>query len=135
MRSCSLWDHNYKLSWENGINTFLMCLNQHSLFQKDLDEISASPFIRKHSFEMNDSQSISQSQSVADHQLSSPLRSHKKGGKKYSKVTETFRLLFISYMLSARNLLYILMRAFNNPLEGRKHKGTNFLLHIFNLEI
>ncbi|XP_074766473.1 myosin-IIIb isoform X10 [Athene noctua] len=48
--------------------------------KKDLDEISASPFIQKHSLEMNDSQSISRPQSVADHQLSSPLRSHKKGG-------------------------------------------------------
>lgn len=112
-----------------------MCQNQHSLFQKDLDEISASPFIRKQSFEMNDSQSISQSQSFTDHQLSSSLRSHKKGGKKYSKVTEIFCLLFINYMLTACNLLYILMRPFNNPLESKKHKGTNFLLHVFNLEM
>ncbi|XP_026708119.1 myosin-IIIb isoform X11 [Athene cunicularia] len=48
--------------------------------KKDLDEISASPFIQKYSLEMNDPQSIGQPQSVADHQLSSPLRSHKKGG-------------------------------------------------------
>ncbi|KAK2526024.1 hypothetical protein Q9233_008657 [Columba guinea] len=48
--------------------------------KKDLDEISASPFILKHSFEVNDLPSISQSQSVADHQLSSPSRSHEKGG-------------------------------------------------------
>lgn len=96
-----------------------MYLNQHSLFQKDLDEISTSPFIQKHSLEMNDSQSISQPQAVADHQLSSPLRSHKKGGKKYSEVTEIFRLLFISYVFSACNLLYMLMRSFNKLLEQK----------------
>ncbi|XP_033921653.1 myosin-IIIb [Melopsittacus undulatus] len=48
--------------------------------KNDLDEISASPFIQRHSFKMNVSQSISQPWSVAEHQLSSPLRSHKKGG-------------------------------------------------------
>ncbi|XP_057279742.1 myosin-IIIb isoform X1 [Pezoporus wallicus] len=48
--------------------------------KNDLDEISASPFIRRHSFKMSVSQSISRSWSVAEHQLSSPLRSHKKGG-------------------------------------------------------
>ncbi|NWH63691.1 MYO3B protein, partial [Geococcyx californianus] len=47
--------------------------------QKDLYEISASPFIRKRSFEMNES--ISPSQSVADQPLSTPLRSHKKGSE------------------------------------------------------
>uniref|UniRef100_A0A663MHR6 non-specific serine/threonine protein kinase n=1 Tax=Athene cunicularia TaxID=194338 RepID=A0A663MHR6_ATHCN len=52
----------------------------HKQTKKDLDEISASPFIQKYSLEMNDPQSIGQPQSVADHQLSSPLRSHKKGG-------------------------------------------------------
>ncbi|XP_067994722.1 myosin-IIIb isoform X8 [Melanerpes formicivorus] len=52
--------------------------------KKDFDEISVSPFIRKHSFEMSDSQSIIKSQSTADYQLSSPLRAHRKGGKKYN---------------------------------------------------
>ncbi|XP_009070417.1 PREDICTED: myosin-IIIb-like, partial [Acanthisitta chloris] len=46
--------------------------------KNDLDEISASPFVLKHSFEMNDSQPISQSQAVADQ--SSPLRDHENGG-------------------------------------------------------
>lgn len=96
-----------------------MCLNQHSLFQNNLDEISASPFVLKHSLETNDSQSISQSQTVADHQLSSLLTSCKKGGKKYIKVAEIFCLLLISYMLPACNLLYILMRSFNNSMKGR----------------
>lgn len=74
---------------------------------------------------MNDSQSISQSQAVADHQLSRPLRSPKKGGKKNNSETMIFCLLSVKYMLSACELLYVFMRSFNNPLEGRKHKGTN----------
>ncbi|XP_061198708.1 myosin-IIIb isoform X1 [Neopsephotus bourkii] len=48
--------------------------------KNDLDEISASPFIQRQPFKMSVSQSISRSWSVAEHQLSSPLGSHKKGG-------------------------------------------------------
>ncbi|NXF09513.1 MYO3B protein, partial [Smithornis capensis] len=48
--------------------------------KSDLDEIPASPFVLKQSLEVSDSQSISQSEALADHQLSSLLRSHKKGG-------------------------------------------------------
>lgn len=84
---------------------------------------------------MNDSQSISQSQTVADHQLSSLLRSCEKEGKKYNKVAEIFCLLLMSYMLSTCNLLYILMRSFKNPLKDRKHKEKIFLLHILTLKI
>ncbi|XP_032301691.1 myosin-IIIb [Coturnix japonica] len=47
--------------------------------KKDWDEIAASPFTVKNMFKMSDSQLISQSQSIADHQ-SSPLRRPKKGG-------------------------------------------------------
>lgn len=113
-----------------------MCLNQHSLLQNNLDEISASPFILKHSFETNDSQLINQSQTVADHQLSNLLSSHEKGGKNYNKVAEMFCLLLINYMLPVCiNFLYILMRSFNNPFKGRKQNGKNFHLHIFILEI
>ncbi|XP_059676539.1 myosin-IIIb [Gavia stellata] len=83
MSSCSTSDFGCEEHWQQTskqsypvVPDFL----DKQTKKKDLDEISASPFIRKHSFNMNDSQSISQSQSVADHQLSSPLRCHKKGG-------------------------------------------------------
>lgn len=59
---------------------FPECLKQFSLFQKDWDEISASSFTVKNTLKMSDSQLISQSQSITDHQ-SSPLRHSKKGGK------------------------------------------------------
>jgi len=108
---------------------FLECLKQLSLFQKDWDEIAASPFTVKNTCKMSDSQLISQSQSIADHQ-SSPLRCPKKGGKEY-RVTVIVYLLFINCTLSACNLLYVFI---NNPLEGRKYKATNFLLHIFKPE-
>ncbi|XP_066179441.1 myosin-IIIb [Sylvia atricapilla] len=52
--------------------------------KNNLDEISASPSILKHSFETNDSQSISQSQTVADHQLSSLLTLGTTGGSENS---------------------------------------------------
>lgn len=47
---------------------------------------------------MNDSQSIDQSQTVADHRLSSLFTSRKEGGKKYNKVAEMFCLLLVAYM-------------------------------------
>lgn len=100
---------------------FLECLKQLSLFQKDWDEIAASPFTVKNTCKMSDSQLIIQSQSIADHQ-SSPLRCPKKGGKEY-RVTVIVYLLFINCTLSACNLLYVFI---NNPLEGRKYKATNF---------
>uniref|UniRef100_A0A8C4VFV2 non-specific serine/threonine protein kinase n=1 Tax=Falco tinnunculus TaxID=100819 RepID=A0A8C4VFV2_FALTI len=80
--SCSASDFGCEEHWQETSNEFSPVVPDFldKQTKKDSDEISASPFIRKHSFEMNDSQSISQSQSVADHQLSSPLRSHKKEG-------------------------------------------------------
>lgn len=78
---------------------------------------------------MSDSQLISQSQSIADHQ-SSPLRHPKKGGKE-NRLTVIIHLLFISCTLSACDLPY---KFINNPLEARKYKETNFFLHIFKLE-
>ncbi|KAM7153944.1 myosin-IIIb [Macrochelys suwanniensis] len=48
--------------------------------KKDSDEIPTSQFLLKHSLQMNDSQPISQSVAVANHQLSSPLGSPKKQG-------------------------------------------------------
>ncbi|NXJ53730.1 MYO3B protein, partial [Spizaetus tyrannus] len=83
MSSCSTSDFGCKERWQqtsNQSSPVVPDFLDKQTKKKDLDEISASPFIRKQSFEMNDSQSISQSQSFTNHQLSSPLRSHKKGG-------------------------------------------------------
>lgn len=95
---------------------FLECLKQLSLFQKDWDEIAASSFTVKNTFKMSDSQLISQSQSITDHQ-SSPLRHPKKGGKE-NRVTIIIHLLFISCTWSACDLFYVFI---NNPLEARKY--------------
>ncbi|XP_049663995.1 myosin-IIIb isoform X8 [Accipiter gentilis] len=81
--SCSISDFGCEERWQQTSNQSSPVVPDSldkQTKKKDLDEISASPFIRKQSFEMNDSQSISQSQSFTDHQLSSSLRSHKKGG-------------------------------------------------------
>ncbi|XP_063198022.1 myosin-IIIb isoform X9 [Chroicocephalus ridibundus] len=83
MSSCSTSDFGCEEHWQqtsNQSSPVVPDFLDKQTKKEDLDEISASPYILKHSFEMNDSQSISQSQSVADHRLSSPLRSHKKGG-------------------------------------------------------
>ncbi|XP_010567710.1 PREDICTED: myosin-IIIb-like [Haliaeetus leucocephalus] len=83
MSSCSTSDFGCEERWQqtsNQSSPVVPDFLDKQTKKKDLDEISASPFIRKQSFEMNDSQSISQSQSFTDHQLSSSLRSHKKGG-------------------------------------------------------
>ncbi|XP_009952413.1 PREDICTED: myosin-IIIb, partial [Leptosomus discolor] len=82
MSSCSTSDFGCEDHWQQTSNQSSPVVPDFldKQTKKDLDEISASAFVRLHSFEMNDSQSISQSQSVADHQLSSPLRSHKDGG-------------------------------------------------------
>ncbi|NWI20722.1 MYO3B protein, partial [Crypturellus soui] len=82
MSSCSASDFDCEECWQQTSNQ-PACevpdfLNKQT--EKDLDEIPASPFILKPSLEMNDTQSISQYQSVPDHQLSSPLRFHKKKG-------------------------------------------------------
>ncbi|KAM6396964.1 myosin-IIIb isoform 1-T1 [Pluvialis apricaria] len=81
--SCSTSDFGGEEHWQqtsNQSSPVVPDFLDKQTKKKDLDEISASPFILKHSLEMNDSQSINQSQSVADHRLSSPLRSHKKRG-------------------------------------------------------
>ncbi|NWJ08269.1 MYO3B protein, partial [Crypturellus undulatus] len=82
MSSCSASDFDCEECWQQTSNqpapVVLDFLNKQT--EKDLDEIPASPFILKPSVEMNDTQSISQYQSVPDHQLSSPLRFHKKEG-------------------------------------------------------
>ncbi|XP_035752065.1 myosin-IIIb [Egretta garzetta] len=83
MSSCSTSDFGCEEDWQQTSNQsppVVPDFLDNQTKKEVLDKISASPFIRRHSFKMNNSQSISQSQSVADHQLSSPSRSHKKGG-------------------------------------------------------
>nr|XP_047917485.1 myosin-IIIb isoform X10 [Anser cygnoides] len=82
MSSCSTSDFGCEEHWQqtnNQSSPVVPDFLDKQTKKKDLNEISASPFIVKKSFKMNDSQSINQSQSVADHQLSRPLRSPKKG--------------------------------------------------------
>ncbi|KAM8806580.1 myosin-IIIb [Eudromia elegans] len=78
--SCSASDFDCEEHWQQTSNPSAPVipdfLNKQA--EKDLDESPASPFILKHSLEMNDTQSISQCQSVPDHQLSSLLTFHKK---------------------------------------------------------
>ncbi|XP_031969905.1 myosin-IIIb isoform X9 [Corvus moneduloides] len=81
--SCSTSDFGCEEDWQqtsNQSSPVVPDFLDKQTKKSNLDEISASPFILKCSFEMSDSQSVSQSQTVADHQLSSLLRSHKKGG-------------------------------------------------------
>lgn len=97
-----------------------------------MDEISASPFILKHSLETNDSQLINQSQTVADHQLSSLLSSHEKGGKNYNKVAKMFCLLLINYMLPVCiNFIYWWDHLTIPSKAGNKTEKTFFCTFLF----
>ncbi|XP_032549238.1 myosin-IIIb isoform X8 [Chiroxiphia lanceolata] len=81
--SCSTSDFGFEEDWQqtsNRSSPMVPDFPDKQTKKNDLDEISASPVILKHSFEVNDSQSISQSEAVADHRLSSLLRSPKKEG-------------------------------------------------------
>ncbi|XP_053926550.1 myosin-IIIb isoform X3 [Cuculus canorus] len=84
MSSCSISDYGCEEHWQQNSSQSSPVV-PHFLDKqtkkKDLDDISASAFILKHSFEVNDSQSISQSQSAADQLLSSLPRSHRKGSE------------------------------------------------------
>ncbi|XP_068804740.1 myosin-IIIb [Struthio camelus] len=83
MSSCFTSDFDCEERWQqtsNQCSPVVPGFLDKQRKKKDLDEIPASPFILKHPFEMNDARSISQSQSVADRQLPSPLRPHKKEG-------------------------------------------------------
>ncbi|XP_067154727.1 myosin-IIIb [Apteryx mantelli] len=82
MSSCFASDFDYEEHWQQTSNQSSSVVPDFldKQTKKDLDEIPASPFILKHLFEMNDAQSISQCQSVPDHQFSSASRSHTKEG-------------------------------------------------------
>ncbi|KAJ7398057.1 Myosin-IIIb [Pitangus sulphuratus] len=80
--SCSTSDFGCEEDWQQTSNhspPMVPDFLDKQTKKNDLDEISASPVILKHSFRVNDSQPISQSEAVADHQLSSLLRSRKQG--------------------------------------------------------
>ncbi|XP_021255047.1 myosin-IIIb isoform X2 [Numida meleagris] len=81
MSSCSNSDVDCEEHWQQTSNQSSPMVSDflNKQTKKDLDEIAASPFTVKNTFKMSDSQLISQSQSIADHQ-SSPLRPPKKGG-------------------------------------------------------
>ncbi|NXX45954.1 MYO3B protein, partial [Tricholaema leucomelas] len=81
--SCGTSDFGCKEHWPQSSNQSSPAVPDFldkQTKKKDLDYISASPFIQKNSFEMNDSQSIIKHQPTADYRLSSPLRSCKNRG-------------------------------------------------------